>query len=39
MKQARRRNDPGRYFKLLPVFIFLIPGMIAFALNQKVCCT
>jgi len=35
MKQARRGSILAGYFKLLPVFIFLIPGMIAFALNQK----
>ncbi len=35
MKQARRGTILAGYFKLLPVFIFLIPGMIAFALNQK----
>ena len=34
-KQARRGAIFGGYLKLLPVFIFLIPGMIAFALNQK----
>ena len=34
-KQARRGSIFGAYLKLLPVFIFLIPGMIAFALNQK----
>ncbi|UCG27724.1 MAG: sodium:solute symporter [Bacteroidales bacterium] len=33
--QARRGSIFGAYLKLLPVFIFLIPGMIAFALNQK----
>jgi len=33
--QARRGAIFGAYLKLLPVFIFLIPGMIAFALNQK----
>ncbi len=35
MKQARRGAIFGAYLKLTPVFIFLIPGMIAFALNQK----
>ena len=35
MKQARRGTIFGAYLKLTPVFIFLIPGMIAFALNQK----
>ncbi|MDD2813944.1 MAG: Na+/glucose cotransporter, partial [Bacteroidales bacterium] len=34
-KQARRGAIFGGYLKLLPVFIFLIPGMIAYALNQK----
>jgi solute:Na+ symporter, SSS family len=34
-KQARRGAIFGSYLKLLPVFIFLIPGMIAFALKQK----
>ena len=35
MKQARRGTIFGAYLKLTPVFIFLIPGMIAYALNQK----
>ncbi|TSA35435.1 MAG: Na+/glucose cotransporter [Porphyromonadaceae bacterium] len=34
-KQARRGAIFGGYLKLTPVFIFLIPGMIAYALNQK----
>ncbi len=34
-KQARRGAIFSGYLKLLPVFIFLVPGMIAFALNQK----
>jgi SSS family solute:Na+ symporter len=34
-KEARRGTIFGGYLKLLPVFIFLIPGLIAFALNQK----
>jgi len=34
-KEARRGAILAGYFKLLPVFIFLVPGMIAFALNQK----
>jgi len=34
-REARRGTILGAYFKLLPVFIFLIPGMIAFALSQK----
>jgi len=33
--QARRGAIFGAYLKLLPVFIFLVPGMIAYALNQK----
>ncbi len=35
MKQARRGTIFGAYLKLTPVFIFLIPGMIAYAMNQK----
>jgi solute:Na+ symporter, SSS family len=35
MKQARRGTIFGAYLKLTPVFIFLIPGMIAYVLNQK----
>ncbi len=35
MKQARRGAIFGAYLKLTPVFIFLIPGMIAYAMNQK----
>ncbi len=34
-KQARRGSIFGAYLKLLPVFIFLVPGMIAFALNKQ----
>ena len=34
-KEARRGTIFGAYFKLSPVFIFLIPGLIAYALNQK----
>lgn len=34
-KEARRGSIFGAYLKLTPVFIFLIPGMIAYALNQK----
>lgn len=34
-KEARRGTIFGAYLKLLPVFLFLIPGMIAFAMNQK----
>jgi len=33
--QSRRGAIFGGYLKLLPVFIFLIPGMIAYALNEK----
>ncbi len=33
--QSRRGAIFGAYLKLTPVFIFLIPGLIAFALNQK----
>lgn len=35
MKQARRGALFGGYLKLLPVFIFLVPGMIAYAMAQK----
>jgi SSS family solute:Na+ symporter len=35
-KQARRGTIFGAYLKLTPVFIFLIPGMIAYALTQKI---
>ncbi|MBP8960162.1 MAG: sodium:solute symporter [Bacteroidales bacterium] len=34
-KQARRGTIFGAYLKLTPVFIFLIPGMIAYALAQQ----
>lgn len=34
-REARRGAIFGAYLKLLPVFLFLIPGMIAFALHQK----
>ncbi len=34
-KQARRGAILAGYFKLTPVFIFMIPGMIAFALSAK----
>ena len=34
-REARRGSILAGYFKLLPVFLFLIPGMIAFALYQK----
>jgi solute:Na+ symporter, SSS family len=33
--QARRGTIFGAYLKLTPVFLFMIPGMIAFALAQK----
>ena len=33
--EARRGTIFCAYLKLLPVFLFLIPGMIAFALHQK----
>lgn len=34
-KEARRGSIFGAYLKLLPVFLFLIPGMIAYALHQQ----
>src|SRR5512133_2558595 len=34
-QQARRGAILAGYFKLMPVFIFLMPGMVAYALNQK----
>ena len=34
-REARRGSIFGAYLKLLPVFLFLIPGMIAFALHQQ----
>lgn len=34
-KEARRGTIFGAYLKLLPVFLFLIPGMIAFSIHQK----
>jgi len=34
-KESRRGAIFGAYLKLLPVFLFLIPGMIAFAMSQK----
>jgi len=34
-KTARRGSICGAYLKLTPVFIFMIPGMIAYALHQK----
>lgn len=36
MTHARKGTIFGAYLKLTPVFIFLIPGMIAFAMTQKV---
>ena len=35
MRRARRGTIAAGYFKLLPVFMFLIPGMVAYALSQK----
>lgn len=35
MTQSRRGAIFGAYLKLTPVFIFLVPGMIAYALNQR----
>ncbi|MBR5083655.1 MAG: sodium:solute symporter [Prevotella sp.] len=35
MKRARRGTIAAGYFKLLPVFMFLIPGMIAAALAKN----
>ncbi|MDR2816373.1 MAG: sodium:solute symporter [Proteiniphilum sp.] len=34
-KESRRGTIFGAYLKLLPVFLFLIPGMIAYALHQQ----
>ncbi len=34
-KQSRRGTIFGAYLKLTPVFLFLIPGMIAFAMKQQ----
>ena len=34
-REARRGSIFGAYLKLTPVFLFLIPGMIAYALHQK----
>ena len=34
-RESRRGSIFGAYLKLLPVFLFLIPGMIALALHQK----
>ena len=35
MKRARRGTIAAGYFKILPVFVFLIPGMVAAALAGK----
>lgn len=35
MRRARRGTIAAGYFKLLPVFMFLIPGMVAAALAQR----
>ncbi len=35
MKRARRGTIAAGYFKILPVFMFLIPGMVAAALAAK----
>jgi SSS family solute:Na+ symporter len=35
MKRARRGTIAAGYFKVLPVFMFLIPGMIAAALSAR----
>ncbi len=35
LKDARRGAIFGGFLKVLPVFVFLIPGMIGFALHQK----
>ena len=34
-KEARRGTIFGAYLKMTPVFLFMIPGMIAFAMAQK----
>lgn len=34
-REARRGTIFGAYLKITPVFIFLIPGMIAYALNKQ----
>ncbi len=34
-REARRGSILGGYLKLLPVFLFLVPGMIAYTLSQK----
>ena len=35
MTEARRGTIFAAYLKLLPLFIFIVPGMIAFALAKK----
>ena len=35
MRRARRGTIAAGYFKILPVFMFLIPGMIAAALSAR----
>ena len=35
MKRARRGTIAAGFFKILPCFMFLIPGMIAYALSQN----
>ena len=35
MKRARRGTIAAGFFKILPCFMFLIPGMIAYALSLK----
>lgn len=35
LKIARRGTIFGAYLKITPVFLFIIPGMIAYALSQK----
>ena len=34
-REARRGSIFGAYLKLLPVFLFMIPGMLAFTMSQK----
>lgn len=34
-RESRRGSIFGAYLKLLPVFLFLIPGMVAYALHQQ----
>ena len=35
MARARRGSIAAGYFKILPVFMFLVPGMVAYALSLK----